>query len=971
MTSARTARAEVDGLLRGREIDVGAHDLGALARERRRGRLTVAPAGPDRAGTDHQRDLVLQATRHAQTPARQPGGQNAYHLAATQLERHDRNRYGDARKGALRGTEPVDPSRESRVDALDRRVPGGLTDQVAALFGIGIVYFLLAKAGLSLASIHPSATPIWPPTGFALAAVLLWGYRVWPAIFLGAFLANATTAGSLATSGLIAAGNTLEGLIGAWLINRWSGGRATLETPTGVAKFALISLAPGTMVSATVGVTTLSLAGYAEWASFAAVWMTWWLGDVAGALVIAPVLLLWAIDIRKLSRDELMASGATLLGAAAVGVIAFSPLIEQTPTRGAFAFLAILPLLWAALRRNQRDTATVALILSAFAVWGALADGGPFALTTLNDSFLLLLAFMISITVPSLALSADVQVRREAEEVLRRAHGELDDRVRQRTAALGAANQALHAEAEQRRLLEAEREQQRVHLLEAQRLASLGSWVWDIPQGKVTWSAQLYGIYGLEPGQFGGTVEDFLGYIHDDDRERIRSAIGQALESGQGFRLDERIVRPDGELRYLQSSGEVIRDERGQAVQMLGICQDVTEQKRAESALEHARDQLAQSQKLEALGQLTGGIAHDFNNLLMIVSGHAELLRRRLTEPRDLRAIDAVRAAAARGESLTRQLLTFSRRQRLDPVVVDLRDRIEAVRHMLGSTLHGTIRLDCKVARDLWPVEVDIGELELSLVNIAVNARDAMPEGGAITLSAANVTLAPDAPAGRSGGDFVALSMRDTGCGIPPDVLPRVFEPFFTTKPVGKGTGLGLSQVYGFARQTGGAVEVTSEPGRGTTLTLYLPRSLAAPSAVAPPASSQAAVRRDGTVLVVEDTADVGDVTASLLEQLGFHVVRVSNAAEALHKLQDATVDLVLSDIVMAEMNGIALAREIRRRSPPIPVLLVSGYSDALQAAEAEFAVLRKPFDIDALELAIRRVLPGAAQSPPAHAVPG
>jgi PAS domain S-box-containing protein len=871
----------------------------------------------------------------------------------------------------LRGTQSVNPSPATRPEALGQRTPSTLAERAAALLGIGIVYFLLAKAGLSLASIHPSATPIWPPTGFALAAVLLFGYRVWPAIFLGAFLANATTAGSLATSGLIAVGNTLEGLIGGFLINRWSGGRATFDTPTGVAKFALISLAPGPMVSATVGVTTLSMAGYADWANFMAVWMTWWLGDVAGALVVAPVLLLWATDVRRVGRNELMASGATFLGAAAIGVIAFSPLIAQTPTRGVLAFLAIVPLLWAALRRNQRDTATVALILSAFAVWGGFAQGGPFAATTLNDTFLLLLAFMISITVPSLVLSADVRVRTQTEEGLRRAHGELDTRVQQRTAALAEANQALHTEVEARRLIEAEREQQRVQLLEAQRLAHLGSWVWDMRQGKVTWSAQLFSIYGLEPEQFGGTIDDFLAHAHDEDRERIGRAIGQALESGGGFQLAQRIVRPDGEIRYLQSCGEVIRDEHGEPLQMLGICQDVTEQKRAESALEHARDQLAQSQKLEALGQLTGGIAHDFNNLLMIVSGHAELLRRRLTEARDLRAIDAVRAAASRGESLTRQLLTFSRRQRLEPLVVDLRERIEAVRHMLGSTLHDTIRLDYKIAADLWPVEVDIGELELSLVNIAVNARDAMPDGGTITLSADNVTLASEAPPGQAGGEFVALAMRDSGCGIPPDVLPRIFEPFFTTKAVGKGTGLGLSQVYGFARQAGGAVEATSEPGRGTTITVYLPRSHASPQLAPHPASPPTAVAREGSILLVEDSTEVAEVTASLLEQLGYRVTRATGAAEALQKMQDGAVDLVLSDIVMAGMNGIALARAMREQAPQVPILLMSGYSEALQAGEAEFAVLRKPFDLGTLEAAIQRAVQPGAQPSPVRAASG
>ena len=217
---------------------------------------------------------------------------------------------------------------------------------------------------------------------------------------------------------------------------------------------------------------------------------------------------------------------------------------------------------------------------------------------------------------------------------------------------------------------------------------------------------------------------------------------------------------------------------------------------------------------MEALGQLTGGIAHDFNNLLMIVSGYAQILQSRLSEAKDLQAVEAIRAAADRGEKLTRQLLAFSRRQQLMPVVVDLRQRIDAVRDMLVPSLRGNIELICDIEDKIWPVEVDLGELELALVNIAVNARDAMPDGGIITLSARNVVLKPGSAAGALEGEFVALALIDTGTGMPPDVLQRVFEPFYTTKPVGKGTGLGLSQVHGFANQSGGAVTVSSEPGQ-------------------------------------------------------------------------------------------------------------------------------------------------------------
>jgi integral membrane sensor domain MASE1 len=243
----------------------------------------------------------------------------------------------------------------------------------------------LAKLSLALASIHPSATPIWPPTGYALAAVLLLGYRVFPAIFLGALLANFTTAGSLGTSLAIATGNTLESLVGAYFINRWSDGRSTFDTPAGVAKFALICLIPSTMTSATLGVGSLSLAGYADWSEFRSIWTTWWMGNLAGALVITPAIVLWSTTpLRWLERGELIQSCLLYAATIAVGLVAFSPLLQQSPTRSSLAFLAILPLMWAALRRNQRDTAATALLLSCFAVWGTISYAGPFVRTYLK-----------------------------------------------------------------------------------------------------------------------------------------------------------------------------------------------------------------------------------------------------------------------------------------------------------------------------------------------------------------------------------------------------------------------------------------------------------------------------------------------------------------------------------------------------------------------------------------------------------
>ncbi|CAN7431415.1 MASE1 domain-containing protein [Bradyrhizobium sp. LjRoot220] len=311
------------------------------------------------------------------------------------------------------------------------------------LVAIGGIYFALAKGGLALASIHPSATPIWPPTGVALAAVLLWGYRTWPAIFAAAVIANATTAGSVTTAIAIATGNSLEAVIGAYLINRWSSGCSTFSRPDSVAKFALICVVIATPISATIGLTSLATAGYIERTNFANAWVTWWLGDVTGALVIAPVIVLWASShYPAFNRNEFLETVGVLAAAAAVGLIAFSPLIEQTPGRDPLGFLAILPMLWAALRRGPRDTATVALVLAGITIWGTLTGGGPFATTDLNVSFLLVLMFLISITVPSLLLSADVEVRKKGEENLRRAQIELERKVAERTHELELANAA-------------------------------------------------------------------------------------------------------------------------------------------------------------------------------------------------------------------------------------------------------------------------------------------------------------------------------------------------------------------------------------------------------------------------------------------------------------------------------------------------------------------------------------------------
>ena len=381
----------------------------------------------------------------------------------------------------------------------------------------------------------------------------------------------------------------------------------------------------------------------------------------------------------------------------------------------------------------------------------------------------------------------------------------------------------------------------------------------------------------------------------------------------------------------------------------------MAERARVEESLRHA-------QKLEAIGQLTGGVAHDFNNLLMVISGGLDMLDRPGDPARRRRLMDGMRQAAGRGAALTRQLLAFSRRQPLRSEPLDLRRQVGAMRELLDRSLRGDVHVALEFADGLWPVAVDPGELELAVLNLSVNARDAMPGGGTIVVRAENLSGLAD---GDLRGDFVRLSVVDTGTGMPPEVASRVFEPFFTTKDIGKGSGLGLAQVYGFAQQSGGAVRIDTTVGRGTTVALLLPRSGEAPSTGRGHPVGARAERAPGAmaghVLLVEDDDEVAALVAEMLGQLGLEATRASSAAAALGALANGrAVDLVFSDVMMpGGMSGVDLAREVKRRRPGLPVLLTTAYAEAAKRkAEAEgIAVLPKPYRLEELAAAARDAL--------------
>ncbi len=515
----------------------------------------------------------------------------------------------------------------------------------------------------------------------------------------------------------------------------------------------------------------------------------------------------------------------------------------------------------------------------------------------------------------------------------------------------------------------------------------------------------FYGLIGQTPGSFYALVRSDGAYLArypvPSDRTRrlsaasgLRTAIGQGLDHGL-FTVDSEIDGVSRRIGFRKLPGYPVYALAGvnsAAMQaewltnmgthlavglpvallvfaVLWVALRRTRRLYDEAdRREAAEGALRQAQRLEAIGQLTGGVAHDFNNLLMIVSGSVHRLRRDLDGEKQMRLLDAITNATQRGESLTRQLLAFSRRQMLQPTVIDLAERLRDLKDMLSRSLRGDIEIRVPVPKRPCLVKVDASELELALLNLAFNARDAMPSGGTLTITARPIVLRGRASEEGLSGDFVAIRVADTGEGIPAEVLPRVFEPFFTTIDIGKGTGLGLSQVYGFARQSGGAATITSAVRRGAAITLFLPRSFESPAQPREPSITAGAALPAGTVLLVEDNADVVEVASAYFTDLGYSVKTAPNAQSGLDLIErEGGIDLVFSDILMpGGMNGVDLAKTVRRRFPNILVLLTTGYSSSAQDAVRQgFEVLQKPYDLTALERALRGARKAADKAGP------
>ncbi|MDZ5645642.1 response regulator [Nitrospirillum sp. BR 11828] len=497
--------------------------------------------------------------------------------------------------------------------------------------------------------------------------------------------------------------------------------------------------------------------------------------------------------------------------------------------------------------------------------------------------------------------------------------------------------------------------------------------IWSVDTtGRIVFANRRFETeFGVPPARV--EEEGWAALIHEEDWRAFRATRDALFRDRALFLDDIRVRKPTGEVRWLRCESSPRFDDAGTFLGYVGCAIDITETKLARDALEAEvaarteelrvkEEALRQSHKMEAIGQLTGGIAHDFNNMLAGIVGAADLIQKRMRDGRfDSigRYVDSILSSAHRAAGLTHRLLAFARRQTLDLKTANINQLVGSLDDLLRRTLGQAIELEIALAPDLWPAITDANQFESALLNLAINARDAMSGGGRLTIQTSNVTVTAGderASADLQPGDYVLTCVTDTGIGMPPDVLEKAFDPFFTTKPIGQGTGLGLSMIYGFARQVGGHVTLSSTPGKGTTICLYMPRDVTAKDGLENPGARAAENphRGRGTVLVVEDELVVRMVVVDILEEHGYGVIEAETAADALPHLQGpGTIDLLLTDVGLPGMNGRDLAAEARRLRPGLKILFATGYAEGASQRSAFVGdgmdYIAKPFDLDEL----------------------
>ncbi|HYM81583.1 MAG TPA: MASE1 domain-containing protein [Candidatus Limnocylindria bacterium] len=844
--------------------------------------------------------------------------------------------------------------------------PRHLLGRLGVIVALAATYFVAGKLGLALAHVNASVSAVWPATGIAMAALLILGVWIWPGILIGAFLVNLTTVGIVWSSLGIATGNTLEGVICATLVVRFMRGPRLFQQPRDVFSFAGLA-AVATAVSATIGVTSLVFAGLARWESSTGLWLTWWLGDVAGALVVAPLILLWNSARLPTWRTRAILEG-TLLAACllTVGMIVFKGLIPPL-ARHSTTFLVFTVLMWAAARFGRRVTATAIFALSAIAISGTLEGTGAFAQGNQNESLMMLQAFMAVTSVMTLALAAAVQEHRRAEQRIRRINHVLERRVAVRTKLLQTMNEQLQGS--------------EARLIEAQQVAHIGSWEWDITRNAVSWSAELYRLYGLEPHRFTASYEGFLNRVHPEDRERVHAVISTALQDAKPFRFEHRILVADGAVRTLDAQGRVVVDDQGRPIRMTGTGQDVTERKRVEEGrAELIREQIARREAEETnrvKDEFLAMLSHELRTPLNAIVGWAHLLDEGKLDPADVRrAIETIRRNAQIQSHLISDLLDISRidsgKLELKFQSVDLVSVIHAALDTVGPAVKAKeVTVVPRLESGVPKMQADPDRIQQVIWNLLSNAMKFAPENGRVEI---RLTVRD----GRA-----EIQVEDNGPGVSSKLLPHVFDPFrqgdsSSTRRY-KGLGLGLAIVRRLVELHHGTVAVRNRsPQGGAIFIVALPLGSPEPTGSTSPAGTSAAqvaapLLRGVRVLVVDDEKDSRELVATVLARAGAEVIGRSSAAEALQVVETDRPDLVLTDIEMPGEDGYALLERMRALRAEIgalvPVVALTAHArteDVARAIAAGFQThVAKPLDPVELVRIVSELVARAPQQKP------
>jgi PAS domain S-box-containing protein len=682
-------------------------------------------------------------------------------------------------------------------------VRGGHLSRPIVLIVLLLAYVASARLGLHLAFVHESTSAVWPPTGLAMAALLVLGFNVWPVIAIGAFVVNLLTSGVFGPSVLIAVGNTLEAVTGAWLAQRFAAGAAAFERTSTIVRFTGLAALGATTIAASIGTLALVSGGLAAPEDIPSIWFTWWLGDAVGAMVITPLIVLW--------RRPLATSGTARRRAEAAALVATLVLVSVlvfgvSPEREAnypLEFIVMPVLLWCAFRLGARETAAAATVVGVIAIAGTLRGGGPFARSSPNESLLLLQAFVGITTVMMLSVAAEVERRRTAEAQLQSLNAELERRVVEGTDQLRRVN---------------------ARLIEAQRVAHVGSWEWDVGTNTLWWSEELYRIYGVDPAQV-ATYEGFLAHVHAEDRARVDGIVRQAMRDRQSFAFEHRIARPDGAVRVLYAAGHVEHDSRQRPIRLMGIGHDITDLKEAEEQRAKLMQAEAAQREAEetsrAKDQFLAILSHELRTPLNAALGWAHMLRQsRPDDRKGARAVDAIYRNLVIQARLVSDLLDVTRIARgglvLEQAPLDLRDVIDSALDMVGEAATAkNITIDAQMPAVAADVSGDAKRLQQVVWNLLSNGVRFGRVNGHVSV---DVAPAPDG---------IVIQVEDDGPGIDPEFLPHIFEPFRQAdqSPTRQhdGLGLGLAIAKHIVEAHGGSIHASNGAGGGAVFIVRLP----------------------------------------------------------------------------------------------------------------------------------------------------